>query len=470
MTAQETPAVAVGTTSPAPTAPKRYLSIRERLSYNSYWVGQNIVFIIVTSFLAVYFTSTLGIPAAIVGTIMLVARLWDALVDPVLATIVERVNLRRGKFKPWVWAAAVTVPVMTIACFAFQSWLVGSQMWIRILYCAGMYMLWGTVYAASDGPGYALGTVITPEPAERNVLFTFNQVSGLVGILIGIVAFQPIVEKFGNSWFLGIIPFAVLSFLTMLPIRRVKERVSVTNRETPSIGQIWRAIAQNKYLVLTVVMGLLANASNFALTLGPFITQDIYHQADASALLLLQILPILLVAPFGAWLIKKFGKIPLLAFSYIAGAVLSVVAWLFCRDSYSALLIVQALKGLTMAPQLFMFSLMFADSIEWDFHKNGRRFEAATFASQTMMTKAALAISGSVGLWIIGLAGYVSSTSGTATTQTPHALSAEWATYNLGSAVGSILGAIVLLCFYDLTASKLAAIVASNRLRERIEA
>ena len=86
---------------------------RERLGYNSFWFGQNVLFMITSTFLAVYYTSTLGIPAAVVGTILLVARLYDALVDPILATIIERTNLKSGKFKPWVTLAAITVTAGT---------------------------------------------------------------------------------------------------------------------------------------------------------------------------------------------------------------------------------------------------------------------------------------------------------------------------------------------------------------------
>ena len=439
----------------------------ERVSYNSFWVGQNVLFIIVSTFLAVYYTTTLGIPATVVGTILLIARLWDAAVDPILATVIERTHLKGGKFKPWIFLAAITVPTLTIFCFGFQGVLIEQDLGVRIAYAFVTYLVWGTIYAASDGPAYALGSVMTPEPAERNVLLSNNHVAGIIGILIGIVAMPQVLAATANDWTLSIVVFAIVGFLTMLPIRIAKERVSLHERPRPGITEIWKAVVQNKYLMLTLTMGLLANGTNFAMTLAPFVASDIYGSAEsASLLLMLGILPVIVVAPFGARLIRRYGKIRLLAFSYLASALLGVVAFLFCRDDFGLLLAVSALRGIVLAPQVFMFSLLFADSIEWDSYRNNRRFEAATFAVQTMMTKAALAISGAIGLWIIGLAGYQSSVAGETVTQSSAALDAMWTTFNLGAVVGSLVGAFILLKFYDLTEAKLALIVESNRTRE----
>ncbi|MFH8249578.1 MFS transporter [Microbacterium sp. B2969] len=461
--------------APAVTAKRRktkpvfHTSLRERLSYNSFWVGQNVLFIIVSTFLAVYYTTALGIPAAVVGTILLFARLYDALIDPVLATVIERFKLKSGKFKPWVFLAAITVPLFTVLCFGFEGVLTQQDLAVRIAYATVTYLLWGTVYAASDGPGYALGSVMSPEPAERNVILSNNHVAGIIGILLGIAVMPQVLAATANNWFLSIVIFAVVGFLAMLPIRTAKERVSDEGRERPSILQIWRAVVQNKYLMLTVIIGLIVNGVNFALTLAPFVATDIYGSASsASLLLMLGILPVIVVAPFGARLIRRFGKIPLLAFSLIAGAVLSVVAFLFCRDSFTLMLVVSALKGVVLAPQVFMFSLLFADSIEYDFYKNKRRYEAATFAMQTMMTKAGTAISGAIGLWVIGLAGYQSSVAGQTVTQTAGAIDAMWAVYNLGAAIGSAIGAFILLKFYDLTEAKLAVMVEDNKKHEQI--
>ena len=459
------------TRSKKPSRPAFYTTRLERTSYNTYWFGQNIAFILVTTFLAMFYTSTLGIPAVIVGTILFVARLWDAAVDPILATVIERTRFAGGKFKPWVRFAAISVPLLTVLCFGFQSILIDQSLAVRIGYAVITYFLWGTVYAASDGPGYALSTVMTPEPAERNVILTNNHVTGLLGILVGISAAPQILKATGGNWFLTSSILGIVALLAMLPIRVAKERVRIDRPAPPTIGEIWRSAVTNKYLVLAAVIGFIAAASNFALTLAPFVASDIYGDESSSTILLMaSTLPIVFVAPFGARLIRRFGKIPILAFSYIVGAILAVTSFFLARDSLTVMTIVSLLRGVVMAPQLFMIPLMFSDSVEYDEYRQGRRFEAVTFAFQTMMSKASTAVGGGVALWIIGLAGYQASVAGQTVHQSAQALDAMWATYNLGAAIGSAIAAVILLCFYDLTESKLKVMVEANESRESIVA
>lgn len=446
-----------------------YLTTRlERTSYNSFWFGQNLTFILVSTFLAVFYTTSLGIPAIVVGTIFLVARLWDAAVDPILATVIERTRLRGGKFKPWVKLAAITVPVMTVLCFGFQDQLGHAGLTVRIVYGFVTYLIWGTIFAASDGPGYALSTVMTPEPSERNLILTNNHVTGLLGILVGIAIIPQLQTVTHGNWFITSAVISGLALLAMLPIRVAKERVQLPRTERPTIRQIWKSAGSNKYLVLAVVIGLIVNGTNFALTLSPFIASDIYGNPGAATVLLMaSALPIVFIAPFGARLIRRFGKIPILAFSYIVSAVLALAMFFFARHDFTLLAILSVLRGVVTAPQLFIVPLMFSDSVEYDTYRQGRRFEAVTFAAQTMMTKASQAIGGGLALWIIGLAGYVSTT-GTAVHQSTGALDAMWATYNLGAAIGCVLAVVILLCFYDLTEKKLRVMVEANRNRETV--
>ena len=71
------------------------------------------------------------------------------IVDPILAAIIERSNLKGGKFKPWVMLAAYTVPLLTVICFGFSDILIDQSLTVRIVYATITYFIWGTIYAAS---------------------------------------------------------------------------------------------------------------------------------------------------------------------------------------------------------------------------------------------------------------------------------------------------------------------------------
>ncbi|RAP75204.1 MFS transporter [Paenibacillus montanisoli] len=443
---------------------KQFAATRfERTSYDVFFIGQNIVFMILTSFLSVYYTNALGIPATIVAGILLAARIWDAFADPLLATFIERSKLKGGKFKPWVKLASITVPLFTVLCFGFESFLIDQSLAVRIAYAIVTYIAWGTLYAASDAPAYALSTVMTPYPEERNLLLSFNKITGLIGVLAAMVMFPLLLSSTDNNWFISVLIFSVIAFLTMFLIRFTKERVTHEGTKSPAISEIFKAVTSNKYLVAIVVISIIANGTNFATTLTPFVAGDIYGDPNATAsMLAIGILPMLLVAPLAPMLIRKFGKIKLVQLSFAATVVFSLLSYWFARDNVTWFLVITFLKGLLSSPFLIIYSLFFSDCIEYDDYTNGRRFEAITFAAQTFMAKISTAISGGLSMWIIGIAGYAAAVSGQTVTQSPTALNALWATLNIGPAIGGAIAMAIMYKAYDLTEDRVKAMVEAN--------
>lgn len=163
-------------------------SFRERVSYYTFFTGQNIIFMFVTIFISIYYTSVLGLSAGTVGIIFLLARVWDAVNDPILSVLVERSRFKGGKFKPWVNAIALAVPLATVLVFAFGDYLAEQPMWLRIVYAFITYVGWGMLYTVSDAPAYAIGTVMTNNKDERNVIYSFVRFGGFVGMVIAMIS------------------------------------------------------------------------------------------------------------------------------------------------------------------------------------------------------------------------------------------------------------------------------------------
>ncbi|PEL13038.1 MFS transporter [Bacillus sp. AFS017336] len=437
----------------------------ERFMYNIYFFGQNIIFFIVSSFLAVYYTNVLGISATTVGSILLLARIWDAFVDPTLATVIERLNLKSGKFKPWVNLAAITVPVMTFLCFGFGDQLLHASEGARIAYAAITYLIWGTLYAAADAPAFAFSTVITPNPEERTVLLANNQITGIIGILVAVAAFPSVLKATHNNYMITVLIFSIIAFIVMSFTRFVNERVK-SNKKEPAIKEILHSLLNNKYLKTIVIVNIIANGVNFTNTLAPFVATDIYKDATKVSLILgVGILPVVLVAPFVPRLIRKFGKIKLMSVALGANALLSFITFFVAYENFGLFLGISVLKAIFIAPQLVIYPMFFADSVEYDCYQNGTRFEAVIFATQTFSSKIIGAISGGLGMWIIGVAGYKAATGGHAITQTAGTLKSLWATFNLGAAVGCLIALIIFLKFYDLSEDRVKEMAIANQTK-----
>ena len=78
------------------------LTFKEKIGYSLGDAAANFIFQTVMVFLLYFYTDIFGIPAAVVGTMFLISRLWDAVNDPIMGAIADRTNTRWGKFRPWI--------------------------------------------------------------------------------------------------------------------------------------------------------------------------------------------------------------------------------------------------------------------------------------------------------------------------------------------------------------------------------
>ena len=192
------------------TAPK------ERVSYWTYFVGQNIYYNITAMFISTYLAMQ-GISLAKVGTVLLIVKIWDAINDPIFGFIFDRVQFKNGqKSLPWLRIAVALIPVVTIVLFAIPSGLSesGKLWWFGI-----SYLLWDTVYTLTDVPAYSMLTTMTNNLAERTKLLSVNRVYSGAGVLIYGVALPVLIGEgvgMSASWAVAIL--SVFSALTMVPL------------------------------------------------------------------------------------------------------------------------------------------------------------------------------------------------------------------------------------------------------------
>ena len=114
------------------------LTSREKYSYGIGAYGKDLACGIVYTFLMIYFTDVVGINPAFVGTLFLMARLWDAINDPIMGMIVDNTRSRFGKFRPWIFIGTILNSVVLFLLFRKPD-LEGTSLY---LYYSVMYILW----------------------------------------------------------------------------------------------------------------------------------------------------------------------------------------------------------------------------------------------------------------------------------------------------------------------------------------
>ena len=431
-------------------------SRRERFSYYTFFTGQNIIFMFVTIFISLYYTSVLGLSAATVSIIFLLARVWDAVNDPILSIMVERSRLKGGKFKPWVNAIAWAVPLATVLIFAFGDFLAEQPMWLRVTYAFITYVGWGMLYTVSDAPAYAIGSVMTQNKDERNVIYSFVRFGGFVGMVIAMVSAPWLVEKLEGKWTLAALIMCVVAMILMLTIRTVKER-HVVEQNVPTLKQIVHTVTGNKYLLMFILAFVFIGGSNFAFTLMPYIARDVFDDPSLSGLLLFAMIgPAMLASPLVPIGIRKIGKIGTFAWASAALAILSVITWRLGYQDFEVFVALTMVKAIALGVTLIMPSIFIADCIEYGYIRSGKRLEAVTFATQTFANKATTAVGGAIAMGYLAMVGFVESTGGVVVKQSPQVIQGMWDALNLGNAIGATIGLILFISSYKLTDKVLA--------------
>src|SRR6478752_6876336 len=223
-----------------PDLAKRKLSIRSVIGYGAGDFANNLAFSLSTTFLLLYYTDVVGLPAAAIGTMFLIVRLWDAFADLFAGRMVDRTMTRWGKFRPFILFGSIPLLVMSLLTFSVpQGWDGGAQ----LLYAYLTYAVLGLIYSMVNVPYGSLATAMTQLSRERAKLAVCRGLgAGLGGLPLAFVA-------------LG---FA-LYFLTFLWCREVVVRIE------PRVGikDTFKTLKTNKPL------GILC-ASSFFYLIGLF--------------------------------------------------------------------------------------------------------------------------------------------------------------------------------------------------------
>ncbi|MGN1417869.1 MAG: MFS transporter, partial [Acutalibacteraceae bacterium] len=137
---------------------------KERNLYLLGLLGQNMIYNIIATGMTYYFQSVIFIPAMAISIIMAVARVWDAINDPMMGTIVDRTRTKYGKCRPYLMVVPSIVFVTTMLTFVNGQYSSANPTWKNVLivgWAAVSYILWGMSYTAGDIPIWGITSLMT---------------------------------------------------------------------------------------------------------------------------------------------------------------------------------------------------------------------------------------------------------------------------------------------------------------------
>ena len=430
----------------------------ERISYYSYFAGQNMIYTLFNVCLTTYLLF-LGIDPIKSATVMLVVKVWDAVNDTLFGVIFDSIKFKSGKkYLPWIKVSTVLIPIATVLTFIIPA---GSSQTVKLAWFAIAYILWDTAYTLCDVPIFGILTSMSQSVDERNSIQSIKSIATYAGVgVTSTLATVLVSEKVGMNY--GIISaiICVMAFGLMSPASfKLKERFKAEDEESFTIRKMFAYLFKNKYLLI-YYLGIFFYS---ALQIGNAFTLYVSYYLFNSALFSLVVgavgtVPQLIVALLLPKIIRKYDKMKVNRVCLLLYVILSVITYLAGYGNIAVYIILFTIRSIPLAVvslEMFMFT---HDCAEYGYFKSGTEAKGITFAVQTFMAKLTGSISSALGLFILGLksvgwqvveVGSFQELEQSGVTQTPHALNMLWLIFMLIPAIGGLLAYIVWL-FYDL--------------------
>ncbi len=430
----------------------------ERKSYYLYFAGQNAIYFLLANYLTTYLMF-LGINPAKSAAVMLVVKIWDAVNDALFGVIFDSVKFKSGKkYLPWLKISTVLIPLSTLLLFCIPS---SSGETTKLLWFAVAYVIWDTAYTLCDVPIYGSITAMTRNLEERSSMLSYKSIWAGVGIAFITVAGTVLVSEYvGASYSWVAAATAVFALVTMIPVlRTLKERHVPEEEESFTLRRMFNYLFKNKYLLIYYFGYFFYSAANISGALNLLVSYYLFNNTLFSLVVsACGTVPSLIFSLLVPSMLKKIDKMKLYQLCALLMVVLSVIMWAVGYDNLVIHIVLYVIRSVPLAIIGVIMFIFTPDCAEYGKFKSGIEAKGITFAIQTFMVKLTAAVSGALGMFLLGLksTGWITvevqsfeelQTLGIQ--QTPHALNVLWFSYVMIPAIGCLIAYIVWK-FYKL--------------------
>lgn len=454
------------------------VTLREKVGYGFGDAASSMFWKIFTMYLAIFYTDIFGIPAAAVGTMLLVTRIWDTVTDPIMGIIADRTHSRWGKFRPYLLWGAIPFAIIGVLLFVtpdFSS--TGNLVYAYITY--GLMM---TAYTVVNVPYASLLGVMSADGGERTTLASYRMVFAFGGSLLVVAMYQPLVSKFSEifpvttAYTLTVAVIAAIAALMFfLTFSWTRERIKPPKNQQNNLKEDIKNLFKNKpwFILLGAGVATLifnsvrdgvavyyfkyfisdgANEDSVGLFSGLTLAYSTFYLLLGQAT---NMLGVIMANPVSALI----GKRKTFIYAMFGAAIMSFFFNLAGKDNLVLIYLLQALISFCAGIIFPLLWSMYADSGDFSEWKTGRQSTGLIFSASSMTQKLGGALGGSITLWLLAIYGFMPNVA-----QSAHTLSGI--KYMMGIVPGAAaLISGLFMVFYPLSDKKMTTI--SSELAKR---
>ncbi len=385
-------------------------------------------------------------PLGYIAIAIAIARAFDAITDPTMGWISDRVKTPWGRRKPWIIFAAPFCAISFWALFSPPGNMGpnASSLWFGLAF--GAYFLFYTILHV---PYTALGAEISPDYNERSSLFGMQSFFTVLGLLIGSIVPNTLQSGFGldprsayNT--LGLI-YGCLMIVFGLFLFKVKEKAEFVSRESnPLVAGVRRAF-RNKPFCILVIVGIMSFVPS-AITgvVMPYYVHYVIRPENPEKWLMIYLLTYFgigfLALPIWVAISKRFGKLKTFVIHSVIIISGNLLLFLGAPGRETMIFWVIFYIGIVSATFYFLFPAMMADVIDYDELRTGKRREGQFGSFIALIPKLAIIPAASVPIALLSMAGYIPNQE-----QTPLVINTIKLLYGILPAVFSFCGLVIML-------------------------
>lgn len=362
-----------------------------------------------------YYTDIVGVSAAIVGTILLITKVLDAVADIGMGVLVDRTKSKHGQARPWLLWMAIPTVVSCFLLFSVPDISPTGKIMYAIITNLFFYL---AVYTPTSIPYNSLMALTTKSPYERSLIGIFRSGFGYLAGMIVAIGFLPIVNGMGGSrteWtILATILGAVAAAGVFISFVSTKEKYNTTqlsedgsNRENIPVIKGLKLLFSNRYWVIMLCITAMANIL-FAIagTSGMYFAKYIWNDVNLVSIMgAIGLIPVIIVFLASAPFIKRYGK----RNTAIVGIVIGIVGALLRLIDPADItlgLIGSMLQSFGMIPLMVVGGALTTDTIDYGEWKFGERIVGLNASATSFGGKIGTGLGAAMIGWLLAFGGY----------------------------------------------------------------
>ena len=445
------------------------IKLKEKIGYGFGDMASSMFWKLFGSYLMIFYTDIFGLPAAVVGTMFLITRIWDSAFDPIVGIVADRTDSRWGKFRPYLLYLAI--PFGLIGFFTFVT--PDFSLTGKIVYAYITYSLMMMVYSAINVPYASLLGVMSPDPKERNVLSTYRMLFAYIGSFVALLLFMPMVNAFASDntvqhgWMMAVLIIAIMCVVLFLGcFGLTRERVkALKEKQNPLKDDIKDLLHNRPWWILlgAGVAALVFNSIRDGATvyyfkyyvveedLGeimffglPFVMSGLYLAVGQAA----NIIGVVMAAPVS----NRIGKKKTYMGAMAIATVLSIIFYWFDASQLVWIFIFQVLISICAGSIFPLLWSMYADCADYSELKTGNRATGLIFSSSSMSQKFGWAIGSALTGWLLAYFGFQANEVQSVETINGIKMFLSWL-----PAVGTVLS-VIFISIYPLSEKRMGEI------------